>query len=81
MYRPIVPAQARELPEPCALMEMLKVAALLGLGWTDFKLSSLNRLNSTGPTRKPMQPMGAVREMPFALAVGRPRKRATAHGY
>jgi hypothetical protein len=53
-----------------------KVAALLGLGWTEFKMSSLNRLNRTGPTRRPVKPMGAEREMPFALAVGQAQKNS-----
>ncbi len=47
------------------------MAALLGLGWTEFsKMSSLNRFNRTGTTKKPVKLMGAEREMPIALAVG-----------
>jgi hypothetical protein len=63
------------------IMEMLKVAALQGLGWTDSKISSLNRLNRTGTTRRPARLMGAERELPLMLAAGRAQKTATANGY
>ena len=43
------------------IVKMQKVAALLGLGWTDFKMSSLNRLNRTGTTSRPVKPIGAER--------------------
>jgi len=69
----IVPAQARELPGLTQRGDA-KAAALLVLGWTDFKMSSLNRFNRTGTTKKPAKLMGAEREMPFALAVGQAQK-------
>jgi hypothetical protein len=54
-----------------------KVAALLGLGWTEFsKMSLLNRFNRTGTTKKPVKPMGAEREKPFPLAVGQAQKNS-----
>jgi hypothetical protein len=52
------------------------VAALLGLGWTEFKMSSLNRFNRTGTTKKPVKLMGAERVMPIALAVGQAQKNS-----
>jgi hypothetical protein len=52
-----------------------KAAALLGLGWTEFKMSSLNRFNRTGTT-KPVKPMGAEREKPLVLAVGQAQKNS-----
>jgi hypothetical protein len=52
------------------------VAALLGLGWTEFKMSSLNRLNRTGTTKKPVKLVGAEREMPIALTVGKAQKNS-----
>jgi hypothetical protein len=52
------------------------VAALLGLGWTEFKMSSLNRFNRTGTTKKPVKLMGAERVMPIALAVGQAQENS-----
>jgi hypothetical protein len=60
----IVLAQARELPALTQIGDA-KVAALLGLGWTDFKMSSLNRFNRTGTTKEPVKLMGAEREKPI----------------
>ena len=61
-------------------VENAKVVALLGLGWTDFKMSSLNRLNSTGTTRQPVKLGGAEYGTPLALAAGQTRT-VTASGY
>jgi hypothetical protein len=45
----MVLTQARELPTR-AFFGNAMVVTLQGLGWTDYKMSPLNRLNSTGTT-------------------------------
>jgi hypothetical protein len=44
-------------------------------------MSSLNRLNRTGTTNKPVKLEGAEREILLALVPGRPGKTVVAVGY